>query len=346
MSEVKINGIRIKNIYYMLAYAYKSLNLKKHQNIEPEKFDNVHNLLAFMLIGLIGEQIKRGLYKDYQETKDSLSSLRGKIEFADSFKENSQLYKKMFCQVDFFSENNFFNQILKATIGVLLKYADLSLENKNNLKKIYQYLGQIKELNPKSLKRNRLQYFRNNSNYKYLLNLCFLILDDLLLSTEKGKYSLASFFSEQKIYFLYEKFVRNYYKREFPQYSPKASFIEWDSDNLEFLPKMRSDIILSYKDKSLIIDTKYYKEVMKNNTLNSNNIYQIRTYVEDKDKKGTGKVSGVLLYAKTVEEQFCDYDFIMGKNKNQIGVIALDLGEKWVEIKKKLDFLPEKYLKG
>ena len=74
----------------------------------------------------------------------------------------------------------------------------------------------------------------------------------------------------------------------------------------------------------------------------SGNLYQIFTYVKNKDKLGTGNVSGVLLYAKTVEELTPDNDYCIGGNS--FGVKTLDLNTDWCEIKSQLDLLPEYYL--
>lgn len=74
-------------------------------------------------------------------------------------------------------------------------------------------------------------------------------------------------------------------------------------------------------EKVLIIDTKYYGRTMQKNpqidksTPISANLYQIYTYVKNKDKHNSGNVSGVLLYAKTDEEITPDNDYNMSGNK-------------------------------
>ena len=70
---------------------------------------------------------------------------------------------------------------------------------------------------------------------------------------------------------------------------------------------MKTDITLEYQGNILIIDTKYYSHTMQTNslfnskTIHSGNLYQIFTYVKNKDIENSGKVSGVLLYAKTTK---------------------------------------------
>lgn len=106
---------------------------------------------------------------------------------------------------------------------------------------------------------------------------------------------------------LYEKFVSWLLQEKFPQYAANASYIDWDiadEDDKLFLPVMKSDITLTYGGRTLIIDTKYYAHTMQTHTMYdstsiiSGNLYQIFTYVKNKDKAATGNVSGVLLYLK------------------------------------------------
>ena len=77
-------------------------------------------------------------------------------------------------------------------------------------------------------------------------------------------------------------------------------------------------------------------------TLHSNNIYQIFTYVKNQDKKSTGDVTGILLYAKSDEAVTPDCMFNMGGNK--IGAKTLDLSKDFGLIRKQLDSLVTEWL--
>lgn len=75
-------------------------------------------------------------------------------------------------------------------------------------------------------------------------------------------------------------------------------------------------------------------------TVCSANIYQIFTYVKNKEyelaKSGAKhKVSGMLLYAKTKDEMQPDGEYQMSGNK--ITVRTLDLYQSFAEIRKELD---------
>ena len=53
-------GILIRNIYYMLAYAFQELRQNNYVEIEGENFDEIHDLFAEILIRGIAFQLKQG----------------------------------------------------------------------------------------------------------------------------------------------------------------------------------------------------------------------------------------------------------------------------------------------
>ena len=63
MTEDK--GILIKNVYYMLAYAFQELKQNNYEQIEGEQFEEIHDLFAEILIRAISFQLKQGLCRKY-----------------------------------------------------------------------------------------------------------------------------------------------------------------------------------------------------------------------------------------------------------------------------------------
>ena len=172
-----------------------------------------------------------------------------------------------------------------------------------------------------------------------LISLCQLILEGMLLTTDSGEYKLASFIDEQRMNRLFEKFILEYYIKECPQVEATASKIPWALDDGigTMLPEMQSDIMLSSDNEVLIIDAKFYSRTTQSqfdtHTLHSGNLYQIFTYVKNKDS-GLGEqphtVSGMLLYAATDEKIQPNNTYQMSGNK--ISVRTLDLNREFIEI--------------
>lgn len=165
-----------------------------------------------------------------------------------------------------------------------------------------------------------------------LISICYLVVKGLLQTNSDGMTHLMDFLDELRMCRLYEKFILEYYRREFPKISASASQIPWAVDDgmRARLPVMQSDIMLSYEDKVLIIDAKYYSQTTQaqydTHTLHSNNLYQIFTYVKNKDSELAEVpyvVSGMLLYARTEEAMQPNNTYHMSGNK--ISVKTLDL---------------------
>ena len=336
--------IKIKNIYYMLSYAYQNLNEGSYKNIDLESFNNIHDLLSAILIRGTSNQIKRGLHRDYLSFTENTGRLKGKIDITESIKQQTMMNRKMVCHHDLFSEDTQLNQILKATMMLLLHHGNVNQKNKKLLRKLLLYFQNVTAVDPFHIGWNTVNYPRNSPSYKMLIHICQLIIKGLLLSTENGQYKLLQFLDDQQMYRLYEKFVLEYYKKEYPELNAKSSYIDWDiggDGNKMFLPTMKSDITLTYGVRTLIIDTKYYQRSMQTHTLFdstkliSGNLYQIFTYVKNKDKDNTGNVSGMLLYAKTNEDITPDNDYVMGGN--HISIKTLNLNSEWENIKSQLD---------
>lgn len=331
----------------MLSYAFYNLNEDNYNRIQAEEFENTADLFSEILAIGVAKQIKQGLVKDYIDVSETTSSIRGKIEITESINSQSFLKRQLTCTYDEFSVNCNLNQILKSTMNLLLK-SDISSKNKKKLKKILMYFSEVDLIDLKSINW-KIRFDRNNQNYRMLIGVCYLTVKGLLQTTRKGDVKLMKFLDDQRMNRLYEKFILNYYKKEHPQISASASQIKWQLDDDEdwLLPRMQSDIMLEYDNKVLIIDAKYYKNTLQSyydvNTLHSGNLYQVFTYVKNKQVENLDKeVSGMLLYARTDEEVLPNNEYMMSGNR--IAVMTLDLNQDFNQIKNQLDTIAEKYL--
>ncbi|MGM9540186.1 5-methylcytosine-specific restriction endonuclease system specificity protein McrC [Anaerovibrio sp.] len=344
-------GIYIKNIYYMLSYAFRVLKHSNYESVAAEEFAMVQDLFAAIIAKGVARQLKQGLYREYVTQHEALSVMRGKLDMPETIRNRVQRKQKLSCEYDELSEDNLFNQILKTTMHYLVKDDGVSSEHKIALRKLLVFFDGVSLLDPSSIEWERLYYQRNNKNYEMLLNICYFVMDGMLQTTDKGDYKVAAF-SDEHMARLYEKFILEYYRYHHTYLSEaRAAQVKWDLTGRHddamicFLPVMQTDIFLRLKEKVLIVDAKYYGRTLQSQfdkyTLHSGNIYQIFTYVKNQDKANTGNVAGMILYAKTQEDITPDCLFNMGGN--QIGAKTLDLNCDFKLIAKQLDEIAEKF---
>ena len=340
--------IPVQNVYYMLSYAFQVLNEQGYKNIATEQFNNVTDLCAAILTKGISVQLKRGLGREYIPETDALSAIRGKIDISESIKTRTMLKKQLVCAYDDFSVNSYMNRVIKTTVELLLR-SDISKTRKRELRELFVFFGEVEMLDVHTINWS-FQYNRNNQTYRMLISICYLVVKGLLQTNSDGTRKLMDFIDEQRMCRLYEKFILEYFRREHPEIMANASQIPWqlDDDMNAMLPVMQTDIMLSKDEKTLIIDAKYYSHTMQTQhdvqKLHSGNLYQIFTYVKNKESQLSSQpheVSGMLLYAKTDEAILPNNTYRMGGNR--ISVRTLDLDCTFEQIAAKLDAIASEH---
>ena len=339
----KDRNIRIQNIYYMLAYAFRDFRFNMFEDICGENFKDIHNLFAEILIRCVSSQLKQGLYKTYVNQEGALPVIRGRIDMLKTRVIQQSNPYRAFCNYDELSVNNPYNQVVKTTLQYLAKCSDVDENRKQTIRQLIRFFTLIDPIDMASVRIEQFRFDRNNQNYQFLVCICLFIFKELLMTTDEGPYKLRTL-SDDQMARLFEKFVLEYYRRHHPDTMPRAAQIKWnlieEESTTNILPRMQTDIMLSVGDRTLIIDTKYYGHMLQSHydkeTIHSNNLYQIFTYVRNCDTGNTGKVDGMLLYAKTEDIPFLNDSKILSGG-NVIYFRTLDLNKDFKEIANQLD---------
>lgn len=332
--------IPIRNIYYMLTYAWEN-TLKRDQEalMDSERFDNIYNLLASILIEGVNRLIKKGFIRGYMEYSEEIAVVKGKINLDRTIKSQSMIRKRLICDYDNFTQDILLNRIVKTTLLSLLSCSELDTKYVKKCKVLLRYFSEVDIVDISSIAFNRLRFNRNNQNYRLLINICELINTGLITQEDPGKYKFSTFIKDNAMAKLYEKFVLNFYKRELIGFKAYSPIINWQLDEFpedNLLPIMRTDIVLENAENRFIIDTKYYPNALsktnygETKSLISNNLYQIYAYV--KNSQFEGDVSGMLLYP-TVDYEL-DQIYVMGGNNIYVNTVNLDV--EFEEIKRRL----------
>lgn len=339
--------IVIRNIYVMLAYAFRTVRQEGNDQIEAESFDHLHDLFAEILARGVGAQVKRGLHRDYLRRRENLSTVRGRIDITRTAVTRSMVRGQLVCEFDEYEADTPHNQALKAVIILMIRRSEVATERKDALRRLLPYLDEVTHVPPASIRWGALTYHRSNADYRLLLGVCELVVRGLLPTEDAGDTKLSSWLSQDAMSRLYENFLREYYAFNHPELSPRASTICWDHDpntglGFEQLPRMLTDVTLRSSHRTLIIDAKYYGKSMQSSmfgkeTIRSSHLYQILAYTKNFDVNRDGSVSGLLLYARTDAARQPDLDAVI--QGNRIGARTLDLNRPWVHLRTELDEL-------
>lgn len=347
---IKDKSIFIKNVYYMLSYAFQDLQPDRKDDVAGEDFERIHDLFTSILTKGISRQLKQGLHREYLSHTEDLTVLRGKIDLPGTMKNRLARRQSVSCEYDELSEDNLLNQVLKTTAMILLRHGDVSAEHRDELRKRMLFFSGVSEVDPSTIRWSFIRFTRSTQSYRMLLSVCQLVLQGMLLTNERGEMRLMTYIKPQYMARLYEKFILKYYVAECHIADASSPQIKWALDDGfgAMLPTMQSDIVLSRDNHILIIDAKYYTHSTQENwdvhTIHSNNLYQIFTYVKNREMElkredVEHEVSGMLLYAKTDEEIQPDGTYQM--SGNQISVKTLDLNQPFAQICAQLDAIAE-----
>lgn len=333
----------------MLCYAWSDiLRPSDNINLGVELFDNIYNLLGTLYVNGLNNLIKRGLGRTYISKQESLSLIKGKINISESIKQNKFIRRRMICEYDDFSEDNTLNQILKATVSVLIKCPRLDSKIKRKLIKLKLYFSHIKTIQLSNSLFLKCKYNKNNLHYRILINISQLIFEGLITNESRiGKnIEFLDFIRDKQMAKLYEKFVLNFYKHHLDKskYKVHSPRIRWSLNEkinefeLSILPTMQTDIVIENKieNKQLIIDTKYYSQTLIASNwsdiekIRTNHLFQIYAYVNNSEFLGT--INGMLMYP-TIQQEI-DVDYYIGQN--YISIKTLNLNLEWDSICERL----------
>jgi len=113
---------------------------------------------------------------------------------------------------------------------------------------------------------------------------------------------------------------------------------------------MKTDITIYNKEKCLIIDTKFYKEILKEHKgkkmIRPSHIYQIYAYMNNIKFKRNKNIKGILLYAGTneiINKNYQKEKFDYKIQDKDFSVRILDLNKEWENIEKQLNEIVEEH---
>lgn len=343
-------NIPIKNIYYLLSYAWDFTSSGHEDVLATDTFPDADNLFARLLDLSIEHLLRRGLIKDYISRSDEISGIKGKFLLNETLKRSSLFKAHTFCLYDEHTIDNPLNQIVKATLILMLRSKQIDRENITRIRRHLSLFDQVQSVDLGESLFRKVSFHSHNQYYKFIFELSRLIYRSVSISVNNQEIHLKNFInSKSEMFRIFESFVLNFYKRELlGSKVGRDSRLKWNVNQetalfLERMPELNTDISIFYSDETFVIDTKFYVEALVANRSNNkkyrrDHLSQLMEYLRISEREYGKPARGMLLYP-TVGQDINDSGKIEGF---KISVCTVDLSKDWSEIKSRLLTLVKK----
>lgn len=206
-------------------------------------------------------QVHRGLVRRYEGQEGNLAVLRGRLVIEEQLRLNVANPERLYCRFDDFQEDNPLNQILKATIRVLLK-ASKDIANQRLLAELLLIFEGVSDAPVSKLPWQKVNFDRLNERYRPPFKLAELFLSKTPPDVTSGRETGFSLFFDMNN--LFEEYIGRISTRVFCAQGVRVRlqgpqrFLALDELRGSQAFAMRPDVVGMKDDQVVwIIDTKW-----------------------------------------------------------------------------------------
>lgn len=326
----------MQNLIHWLEYCNKTTYPFISISTELREAEDFRELFITLYVGYVRAAIERGLYYQYIEETEDVSSIKGKFNYKDYIicKIPSGMSNKFRCTYSNFEFDNWVNRIIKYTCKQLLN--STSRRNQNAIRNILVRLNEVSDIqcNPSDCDRIRLS--KMHSNYRIILSMSkmFLLNKTSGLTMDINESFCFLFPTE----LLFEGFIGGFMQEVIEGYGGKVHLqksdmhliddIQYAGQSLGAAFRMRYDILVELGEKVFIMDTKY-KQVSRfegdtenvkkvvSDELKQTDIYQVCEYARKRN------ISDVYLLYPMFRYEDNEPHYPIGRSKDPSGEINI-----------------------
>lgn len=307
-------GVPIRNLWYMLTYAWDQVALRGRWAVDVENAPSLDALLITVLARLMQQRLRLGLGRNYSERTEPIRAIRGRIDFGRSVRALTILSGQAFCRFDVFSANVPKNQIVRGTLDRIARVGEFGPDSiyaeelRQRTRRLVRDLDGIDLVVPQVDKIRRLQLGRNDNDYRVMLYICELLLQRHMLTEVAGASPLPALNRDAlTLHHVFEVFVYRFLKMRLRSWSVRRQVkFDWDADKSSiYLPTMRPDVILEHAVSGdiTVLDTKFTPNILlagrfDQQRFDQSHVYQIYAYLRSQEQRSEQhrRASGILLY--------------------------------------------------
>lgn len=221
--------------------------------------DTILEVLIRLYCSKLADAVRQGLPHQYAERDDDLPALRGRLDVTRQFSTLAVSPQKLACRFDERSPNIALNQVIRATIGKLLRLTQAP-DNQRTLRELGFAYSDIAEIPAGALRWDLIVLDRTSTRWRELVALSRLFLGDRHQQTSAGATDGYALLFEMNV--LFEDYVARLLARALsgtglrviPQGGRQNCLFEGQTGRFQTRP----DVIVRRGSRIvLIIDTKW-----------------------------------------------------------------------------------------
>ena len=337
--------IPIQNIYYLLLYAWRRMEVGECEDVGVAGETELLNLLAKLFCREFAQLRRRWLDLAYVEERQDLGSIRGRIQLTETLRRGLLEHAQVACEYDELSIDTLPHQIIKATCLTLLSSSGLDKSLLRELSTMRSNLSTVSNRRICDQDFQRLVLHPRQKNYRIMMEICAFILRQMFPEQNGSGWKFRSFVeNEREMGGLFEEFIRGFCEIELGDtYRVKRDKFDCavegaTQEDLAMLPKLVTDVSLISVNQRLIIETKFTPNALKGNyeaeKLRRDHLSQLLIYLQAcAYRYPKVSVSGLLLYPAVGRQIYHSYPKFHG---HKMKVASLDLAQPWQSLRKDL----------
>jgi 5-methylcytosine-specific restriction enzyme subunit McrC len=340
-----------RNLWHMLLFAWNEPLVQNQVTIgEVESAPTLDALLALVLIKFLQQRMRIGLGRGYVEASKRTRHVKGRINFAESLKQQTFERGEAECDFQEYSINEPRNQIIRSTLARLVQTGEFGPNPadaealRHRLRWLVRNLDgvQMMELSPELFRRQLSA--QNENDYRLMLSICKLLFMRQMPLEEEGTHPLPRLEHEALVlHRIYERFVANFYRINLQGWEVRSQTkLDWHAQNVnEHLPSMIPDLILHEpaSGRTIILDTKFTAGRLVENqwgkpVYDSSHLYQLYAYLRSQEHLSTAyrHAVGILLYP-AIHARLSEK---IELQEHVMHIESVDLAAPWEEVERQL----------
>lgn len=277
-SSNEVNQIQ-NHILWWLSYCRK-IKFPNYQASLGSAKSDFFEVLIYLFSKYTRELLSSSIYQQYEEVNKELNFIKGRLNINDYIKESLSKgrWHKLNCTYDAFIFDNEFNRIIKY-VTLLLFNVTSSQDNKKNLREILFILDEVSDVKASAEQCERISFNPMFGEFKTVRDYCQLFLTNCVSFDYKNDLKLFAFLLPME--YVFEDFIFGFIEKEIDSITVKSQRSDIYLDDAESF-KLKPDLFLKSKNKSIIADTKYKivysDEKDPKKGISQNDLYQMLAY--------------------------------------------------------------------